>query len=172
MGGFFRILSCFPCTQMCVRVRIPVLGSDTTVTTHTSSAGFQSEALRNASEGEENSGEQIRGRQEGAARRRPRAARSRCGGGGWPACHPNPQPPLRPTMRCFEPKKANAVSQLLPCFLSSACQIPAKFLLLLSLAPSFSSLSYLPNQTPELVSKSPQLNRLTLCSPEELSGTF
>ena len=62
------------------------------------------------------------------------------------------------------------MSQLLPCFLSSACQIPAEFLLLLFLAPSFSSLCHLLNQTPELVPKSPQLHRLPFCSPEERSG--
>lgn len=61
------------------------------------------------------------------------------------------------------------MSQLLPCFLGSACQIPAKFLLLLFLAPSFSSLCYLLSQTPKLVSKSPQLNTLPFCSPGELS---
>ena len=75
-------------------------------------------------------------------------------------------------IRWFEPKKAKAVSQLLLCFLSWACQIPAKFLLLLVLAPSFSSFCHLLNQTPELVPKSPQLHRLPLCSSEEQSGNL
>lgn len=79
------------------------------------------------------------------------------GGGGWPACL-SPEPPSQPPIRWFEPKKAKVVSQLLPCFLSSACQIPAEFLLRLFLAPSFSSLCHLLNQTPELVPKSPQLH--------------
>lgn len=92
--------------------------------------------------------------------------------GRWLAGLPSPKPPSQPTGRWFEPKKAKVVSQLLPCFLPSACQIPARFLLLLFLAPSFSSLCHLLSQTPELASRSPQLNRLPFCSPEEPSGNI
>ena len=82
----------------------------------------------------------------------------------------SPKAPLQPTIRWFEPKKANAVSQLLPCFLSSACQIPARFLLPLFLAPSFSSLCYLLNKL--LGSSQSPLRSTDPLFSRELSRTF
>lgn len=92
------------------------------------SASSQSEAILNASQGKV-TGEQS----EGGRKKLPEADVGEAAG------PPVTQTPIQPTIRWFEPKKEKAVSQLLLCFLSSACQIPARFLVLLFLAPSFSS---------------------------------
>lgn len=74
----------------------------------------------------------------------------------------------QPTERWLEPKKAKVVSQLLPCFLSSAQQIPAKFHLPLFLAPSSSSPCHLLNQALNLSQKSSRLHRLPFISLRSL----
>lgn len=171
----FSIPSCSPHTQLqaCQPHPRPGCGEGGQHTRMVSE--FPKGSLQNASGGKVTQGNRAEVAGRSCWGERPQAARSFHGGGRWPLTQPPISargPPSQPTVRWFEPKKAKVVSQLLPCFLGPACQIPAKFLLLLFLAPSFSSLCYLLTQTPQLVSKSPQLNTLPLCSPGELSGTF